>query len=148
MKKIILTLVLTALFVTVFALPVFANAAQPPCFTILVNGAPEDLVITAVSPDGARQELYPVRRGWESYFSFHYYMDGNHLEREDVISFLLEVSADGETYTLEIPDNIRQYNTIFHLDLSAGTLKEAVLAGRNALLVALRVSITLVTEGL
>ena len=31
MKKTILTLVLTALFVTVFALPVFANAAEPPC---------------------------------------------------------------------------------------------------------------------
>ena len=75
-------------------------------------------------------------------------MDGNHLEREDVISFLLEVSANGETYTLEIPDNIRQYNTIFQLDLSDGTMKEAVLAGRNALLVAMRVSITLVTEGL
>jgi len=148
MKKTILTLVLTALFVTVFALPVFANAAQPPCFTILVNSAPEDLVITAVSPEGARQELHPVKRGWESYFSFHYYMDGNHLEREDVISFLLEISADGETYTLEIPDNIRQYNTIFQLNLSDGTMQEAVLAGRNALLVALRVSITLVTEGL
>ena len=148
MKRTVLTLVLTAVLMTVFALPAFANATQPPCFTILVNGAPEDLRITVVTAEGVQQELHPVKRGWESYFSFHYYMDGNYLEREDVISFRLEVSTEGKNYVFEIPDDIRQYNTIFHLDLSAGTLKEAVLAGRNALLVALRVSITLVTEGI
>ena len=148
MSKRIFCAGVTVLMLFLCALPAFANAAEPPCFTILVNGAPEDLRITVVTAEGVQQELHPEKRGWESYFSFYYYMDGNYLEREDVISFRLEVSTEGENYAFEIPDDIRQYNTIFHLDLSAGTLKEAVLAGRNALLVALRVSITLVTEGL
>ncbi|MBE6614160.1 MAG: hypothetical protein E7631_02510 [Ruminococcaceae bacterium] len=148
MRRTILTFFTAVLLVLLCTLPAFANATEPPCFTILVNGAPEDLQITVVTPEGVRQELHPVKRGWESYFSFYYYMDGNYLEREDVISFMLEVSTKGENYAFEIPDDIRQYNTIFHLDLSAGTLKEAVLAGRNALLVAMRVSITLVTEGM
>lgn len=148
MKRTILTFLTTAVLLLTLALPAFANAAQPPCFTVLVNGAPEDLRITVITAEEMRQELHPVKRGWERYFSFYYYIDGNYLTREDVISSMLEVSAGGKNYTFEIPDDIRQYSTIFQLDLSAGTLKEAVLAGRNALLVAMRVSITLVTEGM
>ncbi|MBR4962038.1 MAG: hypothetical protein IKY52_14170 [Clostridia bacterium] len=43
MKRTMLILVLTAVLMTAFALPAFVNAAEPPCFTVLVNGAPEEV---------------------------------------------------------------------------------------------------------
>ena len=57
------------------ALPVFANAAEPPCLTVVVVGAPDDLSLALVHDDGEEAFQLVKRqmtRGWETYFRFTY----------------------------------------------------------------------------
>ena len=149
MKKTILTLVLTALFVTVFALPVFANAAEPPCFTILVNGAPEDLEIYLVCADGVEEPLLRSDRGWETYFRCLYHTIDRSLDLEDIRQSTLRIRSSDVDVGIHIPvELVENYNNIFQLKWPDIVLEELYLFWRTPLLVTMRVLITLVTEGI
>ncbi|MBQ8641709.1 MAG: hypothetical protein IJ480_05770 [Clostridia bacterium] len=152
MKKSIWAAMLTVLLFLLCALPVFANAAEPPCFTILVNGAPEDLEIFLVRADGKEERLPPEKRGWETYFCCDYYYNierGVKLEFDDVRQSSLRIVSGDVDVTMPIPvELVQEYNTVFALQWPEMELEKVYLFWRTPLLVTMRVLITLVVEGL
>ena len=148
----VMILCLTVLFV----LPVFANAAEPPCLTIVVIGAPEDLDVSLVDEEGA--EAFQLRkrksvRAWEMYFRFtysHVTLPGmtDALEGFDLSALRLAVAANGETTILALPDDaFGVYKNVLQLNFSNLSLQTDLYPGRTALSIGLRVLMTFVVEG-
>lgn len=122
----VLLLALTVILISFCTVPAFANAAEPPCFTILVNGAPEDLSMTFLHSDGTELPLAPLKRGWESYFRC-FYSDLS-PEKSDITRGTLQIQSASEniSYTIDFPDSLTQtYNNIFTLKLADGTLSDS-----------------------
>ena len=165
--RLIWKFVLVCCLTVLLALPVFANSAEPPCLTIVVVSAPDDLELSLVDEGGA--EAYQLRkrqfvRGWETYFRFtysHVTIPGKESEAEDVdLSKLrLAVTTGGNTTLLELPDQtFAQYNNVLLLDLSElkqfpdalpaqYMLRSELYAGRMVLIIGMRVALTLLIEG-
>ena len=166
--RLIWKFVLVCCLTVLFALPVLANSAEPPCLTIVVVSAPDDLELSLVDESGA--EAYQLRkrqsvRGWETYFRFtysHVTIPGKESEADDVdLSKLrLAVTADGNTTYLDLPDQtFAHYNNVLLLDLSElkqfpdafpsqYMLRSDLYAGRMVLIIGMRVILTLLIEGI
>lgn len=166
MKRRIVALIFAVLTAVVLTLPVFANAEAGPDFTVLTDDAPDDMTVTLVTPDGITVPLNPLRRGWESCFRLYYNdlydaIGNGYAYRPDAMeeiaeSSVLHVVSDTEKLDLTVPmppADEMHYNhlAVLRIDrdgstawLSAGTYMNA----RNTLLVVLRVTVTLITEGI
>ena len=165
--RLIWKFVLVCCLTVLLALPVFANSAEPPCLTIVVVSAPDDLELSLVDEGGA--EAYQLRkrqfvRGWETYFRFtysHVTVPGKESEADDVdLSKLrLAVTTGGNTTLLELPDQtFAHYNNVLLLDLSElkqfpdafpaqYMLRSELYAGRMVMIIGMRVALTLLIEG-
>ena len=165
--RLIWKFVLVCCLTVLFALPVFANSAEPPCLTIVVVSAPDDLELALEDEGGA--EAYQLRkrqfvRGWETYFRFtysHVTIPGKESEADDVdLSKLrLAVTTGGNTTLLDLPDQtFAHYNNVLLLDLSElkqfpdafpaqYMLRSELYAGRMVLIIGMRVALTLLIEG-
>lgn len=159
--RLIWKFVLVCCLTVLLALPVFANSAEPPCLTIVVVNAPDDLELSLVDADGAEEiQLEKLRsgRGWETYFRYFY----NHGVRKDpygvadvqvnaeveLKELRLAVTHGGETAYLSMPASVYEYyNNVVMLDLDAMTIKENLYPGRMALVIGSRVVLTLLIEG-
>lgn len=143
-----LTLCMTVLLV----LPVFANSAEPPCLTIVVVNAPEDLELSLVDMDGAEAiQLEKLRssRGWETYFRYFYNHDFRFGEDVELTELRLAVTHSGETAYLAMPAlAYEHYNNVVMLDLDAMALQRELYPGRMTLIIGLRVVLTLLIEGI
>ncbi|MBE6598022.1 MAG: hypothetical protein E7638_01120 [Ruminococcaceae bacterium] len=156
MKLRFLSLALTLMLIFACTIPAIANAAEPPCFTVLVNNAPDDLQISLIpsyelctSFVGDGIPLLKSERGWESYFRCTYNDNGHPLDKEDIANALLIAKSDSEdiSLTLSLPSDLPQrYNNIFTLNLDNGTLTDSYSPRRDILLIGMRVGITLVVE--
>lgn len=151
MKK-ILFVCITVIFTVLSVTPVFANAEEPPCFTIVVYGAPDDLTVSYSHPAMESFELVEDRRGWESYYKCEYYKfrDMALDDSSEVTRGELRVQSVSENidFTLPAPDELmKTYNNIFTLDLGDQSLSNTNTAGRSVLLVAMRLAVTLIVEG-
>lgn len=150
-KRLPLFLVSLALLLPLLALPAWGNSAEPPCFTILVNDAPDDLTITLTQADGESQEPLELERNdraWESYYRFYYWQDDSE-QGASAVGATLTISYGADSFTMALPDiTDRYYNNLFTLDLQERTLSDDAPAWRMPLLVALRVVSTLVIEGI
>lgn len=133
-----------------------ANSAEPPCFTVIVSRAPEDLELSVEYPDGSSYDLLylynrsmsrpPDTHSWESYYEFlHNVYEPNMDLREAV----LRVSYGGESYTCAFPEECSHYyNGLLVLNLKNRSLRVEASTGRSILLVILRIVLTLLIEGL
>lgn len=143
-----LTLCMTVLLV----LPVFANSAEPPCLTIVVVDAPEDLELSLVDADGAETvQLEKLRssRGWETYFRYFYNHNFRFGEDVELTELRLAVTHSGETAYLAMPAlAYEHYNNVVMLDLDAMALQRELYPGRMTLIIGLRVVLTLLIEGI
>ncbi len=152
MSKRIFCAGVTVLMLFLCALPAFANAAEPPCFTILVNDAPEDLTITLITPDGLELPLSRIDRGWETCFRGSHYYDfetNRKLALEDFRQSELRITSAELDVKIHMPvELVKEYNTVFQLKWPDIVLTETYLFWRTPLLVTMRVLITLVTEGI
>jgi len=152
----------------VLCVPVYANAEAGPDFTVLITGAPEDLEISLETPGGISFALHPMRRGWESCWRLYYsdlyeamYPDARYqsdlmkkTEEEAERSVLRLVSASEDfDCTVPMPEaNQICYNhlAVLNPDYEAGTAflgSSSYMVWRNVLLVVLRMSVTLIAEG-
>ncbi|MBQ2725069.1 MAG: hypothetical protein IJF78_05125 [Clostridia bacterium] len=166
MKNRITALCFAVLFAVLLSIPVYANAEAGPDFTVLITGAPEDLTVSLVTPDGVSVDLRPLRRGWESCFRLYYHelfeaMNGDarysyesiaEMEKTAAKSSLHLVSAeDGIDCTVPMPaENQMRYNHLSVMKIADKTAvpgSSAYMVWRNVLLAALRVSVTLIAEG-
>lgn len=135
-----------------FVLPVFANSAEPPCLTIVVVGAPDDLELSLVDADGEETvQLEKLRsmRGWETYFRYFYNHAVSHDTDVALTELRLEVTHNGETTSLAMPAlAYEHYNNVMMLDLDAMTVSRGLYPGRMTLVIGLRVVLTLLIEGI
>lgn len=139
------------LFALMLPVNVSANAAQPPCLTVLVLDAPDDLEITLTYSDGTVTEakrLRSDRRGWETYFRLDsiYPLD---YSKEILETAALSAVCSDYTVTCTLPaDAQREYNNLVILDPETQTVKSGTYPGRYAVIVTMRVLTTLVLEGI
>ena len=160
--------VLTLCLAALFACPVFANAAEPPCLTVVVVGAPDDLELAL--EDANHKEAFQLRkrksvRGWETYFRFtysHVLLPGMTDPEDgfDLSALQLAVTTGGNTTCLALPEQtFERYNNVLLLDLSElkrfpesfpaqYMLRSELYAGRMVLIIGLRVALTLLIEGI
>lgn len=127
-----------------------ANAAEPPGLTVLVSNPPASLSMSlrlAGSPAGASVTLREERVAWEAYYRFYYHAfprDADSLE-----GAVLQVQSSEGDFSCPLPDTaFATYNNLVTLDLRTRTLSTGQPAWRTPLLVVLRVTLTLLLEGL
>ena len=129
---------------------VYANAAEPPCMTIVVVNAPDDLEISLHHTDGTEVDalrLIQFYRSWETYYRFFYDHTAPY-EKVDQQNLVLTAStAEGSFDCMISAENIKSYNNLFLLDPEDQTLTAGLYPGRYALIVTIRVLTTLIMEG-
>lgn len=147
-KKNTLALALLLLLFCLLPCPALANSGEPPSLTVLVSNPPDDLTMTLQFSDGSNQEpilLKKSSKGWEAYYRFFNSSLPDGSEDEDAV---LTVSYGGGSLEFPLPADDFSYSSLVTLDLDAGTLTRGQPAWRVPLLVAMRVVLTLLIEGL
>ena len=130
-------LIAVFIFTAVFSVPVYANSAAPPSLTIVVLNAPDDIEI--YSADGS-EKAYREFSLSDPLFRFY--------EGETFPNAIM-VKAEGRETLLELPaENISGYDKYAVLDYKAMELSVGQPAWRAPLLIFLRVSFTLIIEGI
>lgn len=138
-------LALTLLSLALFPARASANSAEPPAILVVVLNAPEDMELFAQ----VNGELIPMQlssSAWERYYKLHHY-DFPGLPGDVMPAALVAVSG-GETKSVPMPALADTYNNVYTLDYASMKLTEGTLPFRAALLTAMRVTLTLVLEGL
>jgi hypothetical protein len=113
---------------------------------MVING-PEDLTMEIEIPDLEEEDyirVQKIQKMWEQYFRIY-----SHQSMENAT---LRVSSSEKSFTCPFPPisdyNVYSYNTLMYLDFDAETLTVGQPAYREPLLIALRMSLTLIFEGL
>lgn len=139
---------LLLVLVVVLALPVSvsANAAEPPGMIIIVEGAPEDIELTlelAEAPEyGIR--IHRSDKKWETYFRLFYSPD---IELLNGAAIRVESSEKSFTCPLSQVSGLR-YNQLLTLNYQDETLTVGQRWWRQPVLTAIRMTLTLLVEGL
>lgn len=148
-KKLALILLAVAI-IAAFPLTASANSAEPPSIVIMIIGGPEDLTVELEIPEleeGERIYIQKIQKMWEQYFRIYY-----HGSKEKMENARLLVSSSEKSFSCQFPPmsdyNVYSYNTLLYLDFDAETLTVGQPAYREPLLIALRMSLTLIFEGL
>lgn len=149
----ILPVLIALVFITAFAPLVSANSAEPPLLTVICLDAPDDLKLTMLYTQNGEErseELERFSMPWGTYFdsfNYSYYDLLNNDETFSGFTFLAESSEKSFTAVLGLPDSYGVY-TLHYEEETLMYGEEPFSTGRKWLLVALRVSVTFLTEGL
>ncbi len=140
-RSLLLVMLLCVLMILHLPATVSANSAEPPSLVILVNNPPDDLSIVLVSGEN-RSEAIVRRVAWEGYYVFY----SRDMQADGEYTF--RVTANGESFerTLDMP--LKRYNNVVTLDLSGRKLTPGKYPFRSALLVTIRLLLTLLLEGI
>lgn len=155
MKKSAICFVFALLF-ALMPITAFANADLPPFLTVIVENPPEDLELTVEIPpenfsrdQAAPKEIIirPHVLAWETHYRFR--VIGYNYDEIALDNVSLIAATGGKTLRLDIPEEeLWNYNGFVTLDIEEETLIPGTKPGRTALLTALRISVTLLLEGL
>lgn len=146
-RKILPLLLTMLLFAALLPATASANAAEPPGLTVLVCRPPEGLALFLRFPDGEEIALREERKGWEGYYRYFYHMSGRGMSSLDGAE-LLARWAGNERAAMLSASAFGHYNNMVTMSLPSGTVSEGQPAWRVPALVALRVGLTLLLEGL
>ena len=147
---------LIAMLVLLVAMSLFspsmihANAAEPPSFTIIVKNAPEDLILSLQLPGEPQTkaiELDKEQKAWETYYRFYYHMSP--LDHGKLDGAVLIVQSQSYSFQGPLPAAaFKTYNNLLTLQLASESIETGQAWYRVPMLVALRVLLTLLIEGL
>lgn len=144
MKRIVPALLVVLLLACPAA--ALANAAAPPSVLIVVPHAPRELSLSFYLGSEAFH-LQESTRGWERYYAL-YHMG---MPFESDLTVRADTAAESREYMIPLT-TLQHYNNTFTLLYANGRLPEALSQGqppgRDALLVGLRLALTLLLEGL
>ncbi|MHB1153855.1 MAG: hypothetical protein ACYC00_16240 [Eubacteriales bacterium] len=139
-KQSLLIIVLFIIMISVLPVTVFANSAEPPSLVILVNNPPSDLSIVMISNENKPHAV--VRRiAWEGYYVFY------SLDMQTDSKYIFKITADGDDFECILDTPLLKYNNVYTLDISDRTLTPGEYPFRSVLLVAIRVLLTVLLEG-
>ena len=146
MSKKLFSFVLAVMLVLILPVTVSANAAEPPGLIVIVEGAPEDMTLTLETAEEPEYEIRIHRsdKSWETYFRLFYSPDSE-LLKDAVIR--VESSEKSFTCPLSQVSGLR-YNQLLTLNFQDETLTVGQRWWRQPLLTAVRVTLTLLVEGL
>ncbi|NLK73409.1 MAG: hypothetical protein GX285_10385 [Clostridiales bacterium] len=134
----VISLLLIFSFITINA---NANSAEPPALIVIVKNAPNDVSVFIVS-ENTVEEGKLKKTAWETYYAFYYRSIGNKNQ------ITLQVSGNDKTFYQIVPeDYFIGYNNIITIDFRAQTIIKGKLLSRSIFLVTLRVSFTIIIEG-
>lgn len=136
-------MVVISAILLVMSLPAaaLANSAEPPSLVILVKNPPNDLTIELVSNEN-QPEGVARRSAWEGYYAFY----SRDMKADDPYKF--KVTTKGESFECTLDAPLKGYNHVYTLDLSNRTLTAGKYPLRSALLVSIRLLLTLMLEGI
>ncbi len=138
--------VLILLLSLALAVPASANSAEPPGITIIVENAPDDVSLTL---ELAEDPGYPIRtqkayKCWEVYFHLYGDFQGSTLKNA-----VIRVESSEKQFTCPLPQEVyNRYNNLLTLDFQTETLMPGQRWWRQPVLTAIRISLTLLVEGL
>lgn len=121
-----------------------ANSAEPPGLTVIVSNPPDGLILTIESNDTVT--LVPEHRFWEGQYRF-YYGALSSDSQIDTSNAELVATWDQSTIRLPIPKEYFGFNKQITLDINNNKLIQGQKPLRAPLLIALRVLLTLIFEG-
>lgn len=136
------------LFLFLFNINVNANSAEPPCLTIVVNNATEDVSIQLVFENESFSPLIlkSSTKAWESYYRYFYH-DLNRPNPYDLKIAKLMVETADQKFEIDLSTQaLNTYNNIFTLNIKDKQLISGLYVWRNPILIFLRVFLTLLIE--
>ncbi len=139
MKKIISLAVAFIALLFVMPISAYANSAEPPRFTIVSSNVPDDAEIYVTGTDDCgKWAAFKSETAWETYFqSYAESSDGKYIVNVESAEKNLEFTV--------VTD--RSYSILYTLDFKNETMTEGERPYRTPLLIALRVALTLMIEG-
>lgn len=140
-RQVFFLMILFTLIFSFLPVSVSANSAEPPSLVILVNNPPDDLSITMVS-NQHQPEAITRRVAWEGYYVFY----SNDMKVNSEYTFKVTTGSKSFECSLDAPLN--QYNNVFTLDISKRALTNGTYPFRSAILVLIRLILTLLIEGI
>ncbi len=146
MAKKLSALVFALLLILALPVSVSANSAEPPGIIIIVEGAPEDMTLTLEPRQEPEYEIriHETQKGWETYFRLYYGMDFDTLD-----DAVIRVESSEKSFSCPIPaDAGRHYNSLLTLNYETQTLTVGQHWWRQPILTAVRITLTLLVEGL
>ncbi len=141
-----LTLILSIIMIIMSSVVAFANSAEPPVLTIIINSPPEDIKLSVQSSSGESFLLEPTIVSWEyTYHLFSYDLERANMNLSDLI---INVESSSINNNAPLPmDAFNQYNGRMTLDIETMTFTDSTTLLREVLLISLRLSLTLIIEG-
>lgn len=138
--------ILTVSFLTIlllFALSsyCFANSAEPPSILIISANAPDDAEV-GIHADNTYSKANVREKGTEKYYAFY------SSELKSAANYTLKVKTTEGAFEVPIKAPLKSYNNIYTLDFKTRTLVSGKSLSRSIFLVILRLTLTLVIEGL
>ena len=146
MSKKLAMLIFALFFILLLAVPASANSAEPPGMTIIVEGAPADMSLTLELPEEGDREVYvqKAQKKWETYFYLYYPFDSDTLD-----GALIRVESGEKSFSCPLPESAYiRYNTLFTLNFETQTMTSGQRWWRQPALTAVRITLTLLVEGL
>lgn len=140
-KNLMLVAVLCTLMILVLHITASANSAEPPSLVILVNNPPDDLSIVLVSNENQPEAIFR-RAAWEGYYVFY------SLDMLVSDEYTFKITTNGESFECTLGGPWKLYNNVVTLDLSNRELTPGTYPFRSVLLVAIRLLLTLMLEGI
>ena len=140
-RKALLLIVIGILSISMMPMTIWANSAEPPSLVILVNDPPEDLSIVLISGEEAPEAT--VRKvAWEGYYAFY----SRDLEKEG--RYVFQVSTGQDQFEWSPDEALQGYNNVYTLNVNDQVFTLGTYPFRSAILVSIRVLLTLLIEGL
>lgn len=148
MKKRLFSFLLAFLLILVSPISVSANSAEPPSMTIIVEGAPDDVTLTLeliVEPE-YEARVQKAQKNWEVYFRLYYH---DSFASGKLDGAVIRVESSEKSFTCPLPAEItKKYNNLLTLDFESQTLTIGQRWWRQPVLTAVRITMTLLVEGL
>ncbi|MDR2559999.1 MAG: hypothetical protein LBC86_10750 [Oscillospiraceae bacterium] len=148
--KLIAVFLIIFITISLFPLAASANSAEPPMFTVMVSNAPEDLQLSLRLADGTQYSANVIKNNPANDTFYHFYSDGGlfFIGRTELNEATLVVTTGGETLEFTLLGMQNTYHRLVTLSLSNRTLIPGTPLVRNAVLVVMRIVLTLLIEGL
>lgn len=140
-KSLLLVMLVCVLMILILSTTALANSAEPPSLVILVNNPPRDLSIALVS-NGNQSEARVRRVAWEGYYAFY----SRDIQTNGKYTF--KVTTNGDSFECTINPPLQHYNNVFTLNIPNRKLTPGTYPFRRALLVSIRLLLTLLLEGI
>lgn len=142
-KKVINTFVLTLLIIFSINILAYGNAAEPPSILFIVPNAPDNMSVT-LKLKGREYEAKILDKVIEKYFIF--YNSDMMNKKPDIYNFT--VTTENERFEIEMAKPYRMFNNTYTMNLREQTITEGMLISRSIMLIAMRVVLTLIIEGI